>query len=341
MTPDSIPSNRLARRLAGGLFLAALYASSRNNYLLFHAVVEGISIVIAAGIFMLAWNARRFLESSYLLCIGISYGYVAGIDLLHTLAYKGMGVFPGSDPNLATQLWVAGRYLESVALLTAVFVATRRLNANRVASLYAAATLLLLVSILTGFFPDCFLEGSGLTPFKKFSEYFIATLLVTALAALHRQRRLFSETVFRWLSLAIALKVGSELAFTFYISVFGFSNLVGHYLRLLSFYLIYKAIIETGLISPYELLFRNLRRSEADLRAERDNLKKALDEIKTLKGILPICMICKKIRDDKGLWNRLEAYLQKHSGAEFSHGICPDCAREHYPDIDFKETDAR
>lgn len=62
-----------------------------------------------------------------------------------------------------------------------------------------------------------------------------------------------------------------------------------------------------------------------------ENLKKALDEIKTLKGIVPICACCKKIRDDKGFWNHVETYVQEHSHAEFSHGICPECQKELYP----------
>ncbi|MFH2057414.1 MAG: PAS domain S-box protein [Pseudomonadota bacterium] len=70
---------------------------------------------------------------------------------------------------------------------------------------------------------------------------------------------------------------------------------------------------------------------------ERDqlisNLKKALDEIKTLRGIVPICAGCKKIRDDKGFWKHVETYVQEHSHAQFSHGICPDCQKELYPDF--------
>ncbi len=62
------------------------------------------------------------------------------------------------------------------------------------------------------------------------------------------------------------------------------------------------------------------------------DLKNALDEIKTLKGIVPICASCKKIRDDQGYWNHLETYIQKHSEAQFSHGICPDCTEELYPE---------
>ena len=68
-------------------------------------------------------------------------------------------------------------------------------------------------------------------------------------------------------------------------------------------------------------------------------LKKALSEIKTLQGILPICANCKKIRDDAGYWKQIECYLSEHSNAQFSHGICPDCARHLYPDIDFDDTE--
>jgi PAS domain S-box-containing protein len=60
-------------------------------------------------------------------------------------------------------------------------------------------------------------------------------------------------------------------------------------------------------------------------------LQDALGEIKTLQGILPICVNCKKIRDDKGYWNRLEAYLYDHSDVQLSHGICPDCMKKLYP----------
>lgn len=66
-------------------------------------------------------------------------------------------------------------------------------------------------------------------------------------------------------------------------------------------------------------------------------LQDALGTIKTLQGILPICSSCKKIRDDKGYWNQIEAYISEHSQAEFSHGLCEDCAKRLYPKI-FKES---
>ncbi len=78
------------------------------------------------------------------------------------------------------------------------------------------------------------------------------------------------------------------------------------------------------------------KRKQAEI--ERANLiqklENALENVKTLSGLLPICMHCKKIRDDKGYWNSLEGYIQENSEAEFSHSICRECAKEHYPDLD-------
>jgi len=67
------------------------------------------------------------------------------------------------------------------------------------------------------------------------------------------------------------------------------------------------------------------------------SLQKALNEIKTLKGIIPICSYCKQIRDDKGFWNQVESYVREHTEAEFTHGICPECMTKHHPEIDLNK----
>ena len=66
-----------------------------------------------------------------------------------------------------------------------------------------------------------------------------------------------------------------------------------------------------------------------EVRLLHAGLQKALEDVKLLRGLLPICMWCKKIRDDQGYWNAIEHYLGQHSEAEFSHGICPDCKRKY------------
>lgn len=83
------------------------------------------------------------------------------------------------------------------------------------------------------------------------------------------------------------------------------------------------------------VLVSGIKRKQAEeaLRLERDNLQRALAEVKQLSGFLPICASCKKIRDDKGYWNQIESYISQHSEAEFSHGICPECAKKLYPEF--------
>jgi hypothetical protein len=79
--------------------------------------------------------------------------------------------------------------------------------------------------------------------------------------------------------------------------------------------------------------FERLKNSEYRLRKEKEKLEAALTKVKKLSGLLPICANCKKIRDDKGYWKQIEAYIQEHSEAEFTHGICKECAKELYPDM--------
>lgn len=74
------------------------------------------------------------------------------------------------------------------------------------------------------------------------------------------------------------------------------------------------------------------RRAETEKERLITELKSALSQVKTLSGLLPICSLCKKIRDDQGYWSRLETYITDHSEAQFSHGLCPDCLKHYLPD---------
>lgn len=76
--------------------------------------------------------------------------------------------------------------------------------------------------------------------------------------------------------------------------------------------------------------FKILREKERLIR----ELKEAQDNIHVLSGLIPICAHCKKVRDDKGYWTQVETYIRNHSGADFSHGLCPDCTDKYYPDLE-------
>ena len=323
-----------------------LYLTTLVNYLLFHSIVELFSIIVAFSVFTITWNSVRYINSPYLLIVGISYLFVGVLDLLHTLAYKGMPIFTDYD-YYANQLWIAARYLESITLLAAFALlrTEKKVNVGIVFTCYFVITSLLITSIFyLKIFPVCFVDGKGLTDFKIYSEYIICSILVISIVFLVINKRYFTKSVYIFILLSIIYTIISELAFTFYINNYGISNLVGHYFKLFSFMMIYHAIITTGIDDPFSLIFNELNlankslQEEIELRKKTEieretviqSLQSALEEIKVLKDILPICMHCKKIRDDSGYWGQLETYLHKHSGIDFSHGICPDCMEEHY-----------
>lgn len=91
------------------------------------------------------------------------------------------------------------------------------------------------------------------------------------------------------------------------------------------------ARVASALTLKREMDHRKAR--EADLRRSNDELQQALKEVKTLRGLIPICASCKKIRNDGGFWQQLEDYLSEHSGVEFSHGLCQPCIKKLYPGV--------
>ncbi len=294
--------------LVGIPFLTGLYLTSLYNYLLFHSLAEIFSIVVACGIFMIAWNSRKYIKNEYLIFIAIAYLFIAGLDILHTLGYKGMQIFADYD-YYGNQLWIAARYLESITLLAAFsfFHTGRKVKPRQVFLLYTVIFSLFVASIFYWkVFPICFIEGKGLTPFKKISEYIICLILLTDMWLLFRYREKFEENVFRLLVCSLIFTIISELAFTFYISNYGFSNLVGHYFKIFSFYSIYKAIIETGIVKPYDIIFRELLMKETHLkeakdaaeaanRAKSEFLANMSHELRTpLNGVLGYAQILKR-----------------------------------------------
>jgi hypothetical protein len=345
-----LPLGRTARRIAAAVLTGvALLLVSWWNYLLFHALAETFSVVVAFSVFMIGWSSRKYLENAYLLFVAVAYLFLGFLDLLHTLSYVGMSVF-AEQTFQANQLWTAARYLEALTLLAAFAVLRVRRTPSLLLLLtvYGAITAVLVASIFRWrIFPACFVAGQGQTTFKIASEYVIIALYAASLWLLRANRARFEPAVWRPLAASILFAIASEFCFTLYASNYGLANFVGHLFKILSYSAVYVALIDTGVARPYALVFRELTIANARLTEEIEARKRtelakdaairdlhaALDEVRKLRGIIPICAHCKKIRDDRGAWNQLEAYIQRHSEAQFSHGICPDCMERHFPEL--------
>jgi hypothetical protein len=120
----------LLKVTAAFFIIGSLYLISQVNYLLFQGIVEVAAIAVAAAIFMLVWNTRKVYSDSFFILLGISFLFIAGFDLIHTFAYKGMGVLPGTDADLPTQLWIAARYFQSISFFIATLLIGRSITKN-------------------------------------------------------------------------------------------------------------------------------------------------------------------------------------------------------------------
>jgi PAS domain S-box-containing protein len=287
MTKQPVVPANFFYLLSGAAVLLGLTIISLHSAVLIHTLVEMFSIIVACSIFMIAWNTRRFLSNNYILFIGISFLFVSVFDLLHTVAYQGQNTIPGIDNNIATQLWITARAMGSTSLLVAPLLMDSRLRPRVVFAAYAAATVVLLAMIFYWeVFPGCVSEGGRLTKFKIVSEYVIASLFAVALALLLWKHREFDKRVLRLLIGSILLRIGSEFTLMSYIGAEDLPSKAGHFLKIAAFYLFYKALVESALVKPYDILFRNLKKSEEALREERDRVQHYLDVAKTILVVI-------------------------------------------------------
>lgn len=266
---------KLLSAFFAGALLLLLYLLTQN-FLLFHAYAEGFTIVIASLMFVITWHARKYIDNYYLHFIGLSYLFIANIDFLHVLGYTGMNIFPDYD-FYANQLWVLGRFMESLTLVGGFYFLHKGKKANDWIVLFSY-TLISAVGILSiiswQIFPEAFVAGEGQTMFKMVSEFIIIGILIGVLIGLKVFRHHFSQNLYRFLQLSILATIVSELFFTFYIDNYSISNVLGHYFKIISFYLIYKSIIEKGIREPYDVIFRKLEIKRKELSQANDTKMK-------------------------------------------------------------------
>jgi len=283
---DSIKKNSYRYIVGSMIAIAGLFILQRYNYLLFHSFAELFSIIIAGTLFLIMWNSRKYMENKVLVFISIGYLFIAFLDLLHTLSYQGMAIFTDYD-FYANQVWIAARYLESFTLLVA-FAWPEGVNhlIRRVRTLGVVMIYFVITTVLTAFifvwkvFPICYLANQGQTEFKIISEYLICLVLVAGIIFLWKNRKDFDEKVYKFLIASMILTIFQELSFTLYTDNYGITNMVGHYLKILSFYLIYQAIVRTGIEEPYNLIFRELAINEVNLK-EAKNAAEAANNMKS------------------------------------------------------------
>ncbi|HLN19355.1 MAG TPA: MASE3 domain-containing protein, partial [Patescibacteria group bacterium] len=280
---ENFPITRLRTGiLQVGSVLIVLFVISRYDYLLFHSLTELISASIAIGIFMLTWNSRKYFSNNFYLFIGAAFFSIGIITFFHALSYKGMGVIPGTktNANLATQLWLANQYLLALTFTAAPFFLKKRLETRTILIGYLTALVVILLSIFDWkIMPLAYIDNTGLTLFKKISDYIIISLFLVALYFFRQKKDFINERSLRLISVVLVFFSISTWFFTLYVGVYDVFNMLGHLFQVLAYYVSYLAIVELGLMRPYHSMFKELNDNRMALRYEKDKLANILDNM--------------------------------------------------------------
>ncbi len=249
--------------------LACLFAISFFNYLLFHSLVGIYSISIAFAVFMIAWNAREYNKDSYIIFIGIAYLFIGFIDLLYLLSFKEMNIF-ADYKFYAGQFRISARWMESLTFFVAFSFNDRiklRTSYETIFAIYFLATVSIVSSILYfKTFPKCCIEGIVNTPFKNLSEGIIVLLLMLAWLSLDRSRSRVGEKAYPFLVWAVVFTILSEIFIFISSDPQELFNITGQFLKLASYYMIYKVAIDLGIKRPYDAYFREHQQNESLLK---------------------------------------------------------------------------
>jgi len=261
--------------VAAAAGLLGCYALSQYNYVLFHALVELSALVIACAVFLLFWNARRFLDNGFYLFIATACLVAGVLDLTHVLTFTGVSILPGLGASESFQAETAGRWTVALSFLVAPLFLRRRINPAVTLAAYGAGLALALAIIFrSGALPKCVVPEVGVTSCGQLSRGLGCAIFLAAAGLLARKRKELDGGVFRLLFGALLASSASELASAIAVGCEGALNAFGHLCQAVSLYFIYKALVEVGLTKPYDVLFRNqacsLRRLEGVNRLQEE-----------------------------------------------------------------------
>ncbi len=254
------------------LLSVLLVIVAKVDFLTFHTLVELFTIIISFIMFAFVWYSHDFSKNLILLFLACGYFWIGSLDLLHVIVYKGMNLFYSDNGNASTQIWITTRYAESLLLLTAPLLSYRVRSKNILVLAFGVIAFSIVILIFSGYFPVTYIENTGLTPFKIYSEYIIILILLLSLITLFRFGEGILEVEKELIALSIVMTICAEIAFTSYVSLYGSANMAGHIFKLFSFWFIFQAIIISNLRKPHIALVESeayLRNALKDLKNQR------------------------------------------------------------------------
>ncbi|WP_040215078.1 MASE3 domain-containing sensor histidine kinase [Clostridium polynesiense] len=256
------------------LIILFIYLSS-ESFLLFHSLIEIITVVISFGVAVIALGTAKISENSYFTFLGITYGFIGIINLFHVFAYEGINLI-SSDANVSSQIWILERYFEGISLIVSFYFINRKINYKKLIAVNSCILTFFLISIMEfKIFPVCYIKGEGLTSFKIISEYIINGMLCIVIYLYNKDRGVHIKHNYKLLIYSMIFKIGAGFVYVMYKNIIDVYNILGHLLNFISFCFLYKALFKSTIIDPFSTVFDKLNKKATELELSNEETLKA------------------------------------------------------------------
>ena len=227
-------------------------------FLLFHTVIEFVSMYLSISLFIIGTQSYKYSKNDVLYVLSLAFFFIFVFDGWHALAYPGMNLIPGSTANVTAQLWIAGRLLQIMTLCIIPFLHRFTIPKKFQELLIIPISVVMGVLIYSGYFPTCYVDGVGMTGFKKAVECTIVVMAMIALVVVGRTNIIQSKRVLLYVRSSLLFLAASELCFTFYTDEYGTMNALGHILKVFSYLFMWIMVVEEGFAKPYDHMFKQI-----------------------------------------------------------------------------------
>jgi len=300
------------------LFRAQLYhVMDIAAYLVFHNIAEFFSVMVSLSIFGVGWYAYDQSKDRHALFLSTAFLAIGLMDFMHTLSYSGMpAFFTANSPNKSTQFWIAVRLVMAISFLISAYIypdnPSRYLSKRNLLAAFSVISGLVFIGVVffPSYLPATFIEGEGLTPFKKVSEYLIVFLLILASAVYWKRFSKTRDSLLVFYLAAFIICIFSELVFAVYKSVFDTYNVLGHIYKVAAFFLIYRGIFIVSIRHPYEELRKLSENLEEKVDERTKELENANLELQTLNRELDL-------RRQEAEYAKLQAFSANRAKSDF------------------------
>ncbi|WP_392538827.1 MASE3 domain-containing protein [Legionella sp. 227] len=238
------------------LFLICILIEYKTNFLVFHTLTELISVFIGLTAMTVAATTTQFTRNQFVVFISLALGWCTLLDIAHILSYQGMDLLPQGGGNLSTQLWVSARLLQALSFLFAIYFFKHSMKIWVVNFIFFLIVLAIFAAIFSGHFPTTYIDNYGVTWFKLYCEWGVVLILTMTLILLWYEKAMISKELLLYISLSLISMILSDLAVSDYRNLFGIQNIVGHILKIYSFWFIYIALVVQTLRRPFAILAR-------------------------------------------------------------------------------------